>query len=202
MKGASLFLFYLLFALFSLKAQEETTKSRNHSIGLSSTFIGNANVIYYHKRDGGAGYEGKGFYTVALNYIYSFNRTLAVETGIEYGKYSLIIIPNIPPPDIGIAPYPATFELLNIPVSLRTNFAKYFFVNGGVQFDFDIINSYYDHVGMGGVLGLGFNYTFQFKLSLFANPYVKAHNLINFSEYRSEMHLMEVGIRLGIMYSF
>lgn len=203
MKGLILFICFLFTILPSLKAQENTTQSSKHSIGISSTFIGNANIVYFQTIDGGAAYEGEGYYTIALNYLYSINKVLDIGTGIEYGKYSVNITPNPPPPHEG-TPFLSEYEMLNIPITIRANFAKYFFVNGGIQFDFDLKNEYTYTInqGMGAMLGLGFNYTFKFNLSLFVNPYVKAHNLINFSEYNVNNDIKEAGIRIGAFYRF
>lgn len=203
MKGTTLFIYFLFLTLPPLNAQEETLNSSKHTIGISSAFIGNSSIYYFQTREGGANYEGDGYYTIALNYLYSINRVLDIETGIEYGKYSMTVTAYPPPPYEEIT-YLADYELINIPVSLRANFAKYFFINGGIQFDFDLKNeyTYSSHKGMGAMIGVGFNYTFKFNLSLFVNPYVKAHHLINFSDYNVSNDIKELGIRIGMMYSF
>ncbi len=203
MKGTTLFIYFLFLTLSHLNAQEETLNSSKHTIGISSAFIGNASIYYFQTRVGGANYEGEGYYTIALNYLYSINRVLDMETGIEYGKYSMTVTAHPPPPYEEIT-YLAEYELINIPITLRVNFANYFFVNGGIHFDFDLKNeyTYSSHQGMGAMIGVGFNYTFKFNLSLFANPYVKAHHLINFSEYNVSNDIKELGIRIGMMYSF
>lgn len=100
-------------------------------------------------------------------------------------------------------PYGDSFSLINIPHTLRLNFLRYCFINGGILIDIDAGNLPFDSQnGIGGILGLGLKYEFKSGISFFANPYVKAHSLIPFSSWENHQSLMEDGnsFRFGLIY--
>jgi len=105
-------------------------------------------------------------------------------------------------PPMEYPPYSAKFSLINIPVTLRVNFLKYFFINGGILFDIDSSASspIDSQTGIGSILGLGIKCDFKSGLSVFANPYLKAHSMIPFSSGDNHQRLMESGFRFGLMY--
>lgn len=200
--------FFLILCLFfgiiqSYSAQETEVINRKSAIGISTTFWGGNSITYFRQLDGAPSYTGDGFYTVEINYMYSFNKVLDLETGFGYGEYNLIVYPNLPP-DMDDSPRPFKYSLFYIPISLRVNFWKYFFVNGGVEFDFDSDNEYSDITqnGMGIMFGVGFKYDFKMGLSLFLNPYFKIHKVISFSKGSNYGCLTEGGFRIGAMFKF
>ena len=99
--------------------------------------------------------------------------------------------------------YRASISLINIPVTLRVNFLKYCFINGGLLFEMDASTSspIDGQTGIGSVMGLGIKYDFDSGLSVFANPYQKMHALIPFSSQRYPQRLMESGFRFGLMFT-
>jgi hypothetical protein len=90
-------------------------------------------------------------------------------------------------------------NLLNVPATLKVKFLKYFFVNAGVLIDIDVSNSIYfeNQTGFGGIAGFGANYDFNSGLSVFLNPYIKAHSWIDVSRRQK---ILEKGFRLGVTY--
>jgi hypothetical protein len=89
--------------------------------------------------------------------------------------------------------------LISIPATLRVKFLKYFFINAGALIDLDISQSVYfeNQTGLGGIAGFGANYDFKCGLSVFLNPYIKAHSLIDVG---TRLKIMEKGFRLGVTY--
>lgn len=194
------------FAFFTLAityAQDQEKEASKSSIGISSTFLGKANIVYYRQVDGGAGYTGDQYYTFSLNYLYTINRTFQIETGITYATYHFVVTPNYGPPDEMI-PYSTNYYQFSVPITIRINFERFFFVNGGFSFDYKVKNqtTYIDQSGIGAILGLGFNYPFKSGLGLFANPYFEIHRLIDFQEGNNAGKLTEAGIRIGATYTF
>lgn len=99
--------------------------------------------------------------------------------------------------------YNTNVSLIDIPVTLRANFLKYFYANSGVLFDIDISdsNTIDDQSGIGAMLGVGLNYDFGFGASIFINPYIKMHSIIPFSQEGSiHQRLTESAVRFGITY--
>ncbi len=198
-----IFLPALILALFAgqLAAQTEHQIEGKHKIGLSFSSFGSNNMLYFQSLEGAASYNSDNFYVLGANYTYSFNKTLSIETGIEYAKHRIIIEPNLPP-NYDAQPYSESFSLLEIPFYIRADFLNYFFVNTGTFITWHIQpdNSVDSQSGMGAFLGIAIKYDFKQGLSLFVNPYLKAHSLIAFQKSNHQLHLMETGFRFGITY--
>jgi len=161
-------------------------------------------VVRSQELIGSASKSGDSFYTFGINYLYKLNNTFDVETGIEYSNHKIIVKPMVLPDMDAYSPnYSANLSLVNIPVTLRINFLKYCFVNGGILFEMDAgTSSPIDgQTGIGSILGFGIKYDFKSGLSAFINPYLKAHSLVPFSSVDNHQRLMESGFRFGLMYS-
>ena len=178
------------------------TRASYFKVGLTATPLG-ANDIFRVSLDGAAGYSGDGFYIFGITCQIPVTSRLDVEAGFEYAKHTIIISPNLPP-DMDNTPYKKNFKLATIPVTLKMNFLKYLFVNGGVLLDLDTSKSSAidNQTGLGAILGVGLNYDFKFGGTIFANPYLKCHSLVPFSPERYHQRLFDAGIRFGVMYKF
>ena len=201
MKTFTLFLL-LVFTIGYLPsfAQEEKPIAHKGQIGITLSGFGNNDVFRKEELIGGPGYLGDRFYNLGISYIYQLNRTFDLETSIEYADHKITITPGVSPEHY--PSYGAGFSLITIPVGVRVNFLGYFFVNGGLILDADAsqsmpINS---QTGLGFNLGLGFKYNFKFGFTAFVNPYFRFHSLLSFSSEKYPQHLLESGIRLGLMY--
>lgn len=203
MKKSILFLFCILFiASFSLFAQKNEGETHKGQVGITFSSFGENDVIRSQDLIGGPSYSGDKFYTLGINYIYKLNNTFDIETGVEYSHHKIIIHPGVLPGSVN-PPYGASFSLIDIPVTLRVNFLKYCFINGGILLDIDSETSspIDTQTGIGSVLGLGIKYDFKSGFTVFANPYYKMHSLVPFSSGDNHQKLMESGFRFGLMYT-
>ena len=184
-----------------LIAQDNETKLRANKIGITFSSFGENEVFRSDQLDGAASYDSDYFFTLGINYVLPLNKWLEAETGIEYSKHNIIIEPNLPP-DMDNSSRKANFSLINFPVTLRANFLKYFFVNGGLIVDIDAsTNSPIDNqTGIGAVFGISAKYNFKNGVSAFFNPYTKIHSLIPLSDTEYHQRIWEKGIRVGIAY--
>ncbi|MBN1186662.1 MAG: hypothetical protein JXB49_30575 [Bacteroidales bacterium] len=192
---------FLLINLHFINAQENVTKTKKGKIGITFSSFGENDVFRFDELDGAASYNSDYFYTIGINYVYPINKWLEAETGIEYSKQNIIVHPNLPP-DMDNSPRKENFTLIDIPVTLRANFLKYFFVNGGLIVDIDgSTNSSIDNqTGIGALIGLSIKYDFDFGISAFVNPYTKIHSLIPFQGEQYHQRIWENGIRIGFTY--
>lgn len=200
MKRTTLLIFCLFFAI-SIYAQKTEGKSQKGKIGITFSSFGENDVFRKESLMGEASYNSDKFYIIGINYIYKLNNTFDFETGIEYAKHQIIIDPFDPPYDEAPS-HGAQFSLINIPLSIRVNFLKYCFVNGGLILDIDpTVSSPIDSQdGIGAILGLGLKYDSKYGVSAFVNPYIKPHSLISFSGIENHQRVMESGFRFGLMY--
>lgn len=192
--------FFLIYTNF-LVAQENGSIIKNGKIGITFSSFGVNDVFMFEQLDGAASYTSDRFYTLGINYVYPINKWLQAESGIEYSKHHIIIKPNLPP-DMDNTSRKGNFSMINIPVTLRANFLKYFFFNGGLIVDIDgSLNSPIDNqTGIGTLLGLSLKYDFESGISVFINPYTKIHSLIPFQSAQYHQRIWENGIRIGITY--
>ena len=195
----SVFIFYYAFPSYAQK--NENVVEKGH-LGITFSSFGDNDITRFHELVGAASYNSDKFYTLGITYLYKLSKVFDVETGVEYSNHKIIIKPNLPP-DMNNTPYRDSFSLINIPLTLRVNFLRYCFINGGILFDMDVGNLPVDsQTGIGAILGLGLKYDFKSGISVFANPYLKAHSLIPFSSWEHHQRLMEDGnsFRFGVIY--
>jgi hypothetical protein len=204
MKKAAIFLmFFILKGTLTTYAQKDEVNNQKSQLGVIFSALGKCDIMSFQKSVGGAGYKGDKYFSLGLIYLYSLNKTLDLETGIEYSNYKIIITPNLPP-QMDNTPHTENFSLIDIPLTLRVNFLKYCFINGGVGLDMDAgkFGTIDSQTGIGVNLGLGLKYSFKIGLSVFANPYFKVHSLISFSSVENPQRLMESGFKFGLIYRF
>lgn len=180
-------------------AQEYPNNDTKGQIGLNFSSFGKSESIHFKRLDGGGSFDADDFYTLGLNYLKPINKTLSLETGLEYSNFKTIVKFS---PNFNTQPISGNLSLLTIPVSLRVNFLNYIFVNGGLFLGFQTGKStgISQQNGIGGNLGAGLKYDFENGISVFGNPYLKIHSLLPFSPGRYHQRLLENGFRFGIMY--
>ena len=197
-------MYFIFIASFSSYAQKNEGEAGKGQIGITFSSFGENDVVRSQELMGSASKSGDSFYTFGINYLYKLNSTLDLETGIEYSNHKIIVKPMVLPDMDAYSPnYSANLSLVNIPITLRINYLKYFFVNGGLLFEMDAgTSSPIDgQTGIGSILGLGIKYDFKSGFSVFANPYIKAHSLVPFTSGDNHQRLIESGFRFGLMYT-
>ncbi len=201
MKIITIFICFILMSNLCL-SQESSNDNPCKKIGITFSSFGSNDVVRFQELDGAASYDSDHFFTIGFNYIQPINNSLFIETGIEYSKHTVLVNPNLPP-NMDSEAYKSDFSIINIPITVRANFLKYLFINGGLIVDIDassesVIDS---QTGIGGLIGIGASYDFNFGASVFVNPYFKAHSLLPFSGEDYPHRLMESGIRIGVTYN-
>lgn len=197
----SVFLVSMVFNLQFISAQFASKMPKAGMIGITFSSLGDNSIFRFNEPDGSANYSNESFFTLGVTYIYPLNNWLETETGVEYSNYKILIEPNLPPHQ---NPNSRTeyLSLVSIPVGLRANFLKYFFVNGGVFLNVDgSLSSPIDNQsGIGCMLGLAVKYDFSNGISVFVNPYSKIHSLLSLRFEQNQQRIIENGFRFGISY--
>jgi hypothetical protein len=171
-------------------------------LGITFSALSDNGVARFRSMEDDSSTDAGKSFTYGISYLKPLNKWLDIETGLEYlscpVEKRIIYIG----PTTGLfTSQRATLSMLSIPVTVRANFLKYFFVNAGFLLDIDvssnsIINS---QSGLGSLLGLGLKYDFKNGISVFVNPYSKIH-LFPLTFERDQQHFMESGVRFGIAY--
>jgi hypothetical protein len=203
MKISCLTIFVLLItSSLTCFAQEKSIESGKKQIGISYSSFGSNDMVYFQELEGAPSYNGEGFFTIGLLYLHPLCSKIDLESGIEYSHHQISISPNVPP-GFDDTPSTAFMSLVTIPVIARVNLLKYFFINGGLFLDIDAgtTEQLSSQTGIGGLMGIGINYDFDCRVSVFVNPYLKAHSLLQFPKSDYHNRLMETGFRFGLAYN-
>ena len=206
MKRSAQFLLIGLFIAVSffwqsnLHAQSTFSNSKG-AIGFTYSGSLDNQAFYFESLVGTGSYDGKGYYSLGITYIRPISKRLDIETGISYTEYKYRVS-SAPMPDPP-APYNITNAVVDIPVTVRWNFLKYFFLNGGLLLGIDTgkENGLDSQTGIGAMIGFGVKYDLKnIPLGFFANPYFKMHSLLPFSTDKYHQRTDECGFRLGVVY--
>ena len=201
MKKRFLIILFLFLISITLNAQDTIKQKSYGKIGLTYSSFGKNKVHLNDVLDGDASYRGDDFYTLGITYLMPVNDLLELEMGLEYSRHSIFITPNLSP-GTAVSSQNAEFSLINIPVTLRANLFKYFFLNGGVFLDLDNMSDgpIDSQRGIGALFGAGVKYDFNSGVSIFINPYLKLHSLLQYSQVDDHKQLYEAGVRMGVTY--
>ena len=193
----------LVLLAFPALAQTTGQVPQKHQLGITYTPLGSNDVFRFQSLDGGGSQSGDGYFAIGINYVTSINNWLQGETGVEFIRHKIILHPDFDP-WIDQQDSQTEIVIINLPFTVRLNFWEYFFMNGGLLLDIDATTNgkIHSQAGIGGLLGLGFNYNFDSRISLFLNPYTKIHSLIPFSPERYPQRAFEGGVRIGATWRF
>ena len=176
--------------------------SSEGAIGLSYGGLGSNDAIYSSDIIGGGDYTSNGYYSIGITYLRAITSRIELETGVSYNKYNYLFSNASLGPD-GPAPYEVLNTVIDIPVTIRWIFLKYFFLNGGLSIGIDTKkeNHLDSQTGIGAIIGVGAKYDIKrTPVGLFVNPYSKIHSLIPFQKEGYHQRALENGFRFGVVY--
>jgi len=187
-----------------LNAQESDLKLKNGRLGFTFNTYSDNVIVDNNNNEGGVYYSTDDyFYTIGVNYVYPLKKWLDFETGIEYTKQGLILeYDHITSTSVFSVRKTASMSMVNIPITWRVNFLKYFFINAGAIIDIDssLESPISNQSGLGIVLGLGLKYDFKSGFSVFVNPLSKIHSVIPLISTNSHSRIFENSFRFGLSY--
>ena len=137
--------------------------------------------------------------TIGIRYFRSLrtHNKLRFELGVNYLNGTLKIKPAPTGDSIRDAPHYQNIILFSSPVYLNYRFWKYFFLTGGVLFDYQKSESdTYSGIGIGYGFGLGARYSCK-NYFFYINPKVERHLF-----FSKSYGLIEFGLMAGMGYSF
>jgi len=164
-----------------------------------SVTTGENEMIMFHALDGAATHRGNGFFSLNMHYRKPINKWLDFESGSAFAHHRVVVEPlSI----YDILPIKDEMYVASIPIGVKINFLRYFFVNAGalVDMDFTLSNHLDNQSGIGASLGAGAIYRFDSGIGIFAMPCIRMHSLIPFTMGNYHERLLESGIQIGISY--
>ena len=141
-----------------------------------------------------------------ITYIHPLSKRFDVEIGLEFGTMYFVDSKRID--DTAYA-----WGLVEIPVGLRFNFYRFFFVNGGISMDVaGFGNDEFTHLSSSrpssfvAMLGAGAQYDFKNRpIGIFINPFYKYRTLPYFGQMEGTKRIrntLENGFRVGVVCRF
>jgi hypothetical protein len=192
---------YLISLILLISNSTLDAQNLKGSIGINFSSFGENDVFRSEELIGGPSYMGKDYFAIGVNYLYPIKKWLDFGSGLEFAQHKIEITAG-PSGETQINSRTEKFSLVNVPLTLRLNFLRYFFVNAGFNLTIDgnpssPIDS---QSGIGFNSGLGIKYDFDFGGSVFINPYYKNYSIVPFSHEDYHQKVLETGVRFGIMY--
>ena len=164
---------------------------------------------------GGIDPVGNGSYCFGINYTAQIKKALEFETGIQmtFNKIKVSYQNDMPyyPNILMPSPTYGNIDLISIPVKARLSFLKYFFVTGGVLFDFETKNSVRDssnnqlinsQSGIGIVVSAGAKYDFKEHITVFTNLTIEDHGIYLYQKLKYPFQINNLFLNMGIGYRF
>ena len=188
-----------ILTLFSMVCFAQN-KSKIFSISYG---LGNGDITDYSTKKVGrmSSEEGKSLQVFGLNYFDEVSKNLFIETGLSLLKHNYTLTSwKMSPSGFTSSLSEQSVKSLVIPLKLRFEFGKYFFLNGGLMADISldkIQDDMRDISGIGFGLGLGLQYYHRNKIGIFVNPQINAHSLLGFG---SSTGILERNVTLGLAY--
>ena len=137
--------------------------------------------------------------TAGFQYGRRLNDKLSLETGITWYKNQVNVTPShVPGNDMTTKNY--DIQLLYVPIFLKVNVFKRFYLNGGLIGDMDITKDKFitNQSGIGAGAGLGAEFSIAKKLMMQINPYVNLHGIILTNNEKYPERVFDTGFKIGI----
>ncbi len=147
--------------------------------------------------DGGANVDLKTGIAIGLQYERKFSKNLHFQTAINWYKNTIEVTPSFyPGNDMSTKKY--DIALVDVPLFLRVDLSKHFFINGGLLTDIDISKEKYlsNQSGIGAGIGIGTEFLQSSKVSIRLNPYLNFHSLLLFQKDNYPERIVDAGIQL------
>lgn len=178
--------------IVTLQAQAQDIKK--NSFGIVAGFGGGG--VLERAADGGGSMTLKTGISLGFNYYRSISPKAYFETGLIFNANRLNFSPPFNP-NFNYEDQTENLRLVYIPLFIRLDVSKAFFLQGGFLADIDFTSSEYLNSlsGVGVGIGLGFYIPLSEKMKFQINPFSNLHGLSSSNE-----RLLETGIRLGIRF--
>ncbi|WP_053990576.1 hypothetical protein [Mangrovimonas sp. TPBH4] len=190
------FLFtYLTLLLTSLSYSQKNTNEFQIYYGLVDTELLNTKGL-----DGTGGIDLSNSFEFGVKYLRYLSDNFSIGTGINYQYSKVTIRSNYN--GIHTIYGNEDLKIISIPFHANYMFWNFVFINAGPILDIQTSsNSVDSQSGIGYAIGFGGIYRFN-QISIFINPNFKRHAFIPFNKESYHRKLTELGLQLGIGYTF
>jgi len=180
------------------------TDTKENQIDIIAGYLGNS-VIQFVAMDGGGSVEnGKGF-CLGINYNRKVAKSIWINSGIIFQR----TLNDRNPAPTGL-PTPTIenieTEMLRIPLKVRIDFLKRFYLRTGFLIDTEISNKNESGIdnqsGIGYSLGVGLNLKIADTFILNIEPELGFSTLVPFNQVEYQEHFLLHGVNFSVGYRF
>lgn len=188
---------FLVISLFTVSICSQAQNSRKNSFGIFAG-VGGASVAQEGLEGGGSTDMNTGL-SIGLNYYRSLSAKTLFETGIVW-YMNEVAFTGAYNPNYSQETLREKVQLIYIPLFVRFDVSKVFFLHVGLIGDLDVSNNDYldNQTGLGSGIGLGINFPLSEKIKLQINPFMNIHGLLMTEKQSYPQRILETGIKLGI----
>jgi hypothetical protein len=194
------------FCLFLFTGTVVFYQKNTGTISAYTSFVNSGSTIAgFSVGNGGKRQTGRKTFLIGTEYKKQLAKWFSLNGGIEYADHEIITVTGTDYPPFTVSgPVAGHVQLLSMPLYLRIDFLKYFFITSGGVFDLELKNTVTNNQsGIGATGGIGVKYDFKNRLSVFIHPYYQLHGVILFNNNNnSPERLLTAGIRTGVSYRF
>jgi hypothetical protein len=175
-----------------------TSSAQKNSYGISVGIGGG--LILKRTLIGAAAYDLKTGYSIGFKYSRSFTDKLSLQSGLNFYSNTVLITPSFDP-DFPNETREHKLAMLYVPISLRKDLSKYFFMNAGLIGNIDISNKKQitNQTGIGAMIGIGTEISINDNFSIQLNPYLNFLGLLQFSGENYPERVLDAGIKLSFI---
>jgi len=175
----------------SLTGQDSTNVG---NIGITYGGLGNNDLAYFQGIENNISYHGSKAYAIGISYEHPLKDWIFFASGVEYSYHKIKVDPTLFPS------YHEKVHLISVPFNIRLSFLKYFYIRTGacLHFNTNYPSNIDNQTGLGANFGVGVQYQFHSRFSVFINPYMKVYSLVPLSGSDPYQRLIEEGIKFGI----
>jgi len=200
MKTLRLTMLLCLFSLFGF-SQTEVQKNQIDLVGNYST----NEVFRFSELDGAGSVENGNNFTIGINYNRKISEKIWVNTGVNYFKS----LNNFNPAPTGapiVVIKDMKTELIRIPIKLRIDLVKWFYIKTGFSLDTELSNSTVNYIdnqsGLAYSLACGINLNLTKQVYLNIEPEWNLLSIVPFNSNEHQHHFQTSGINFGIGFRF
>ncbi len=150
--------------------------------------------------DGGASYNLNTSFFVGFQYTKKLTNRLHLMTNLNWYRGSVSITPASNP-NIDRTPKKYDLQLIYLPLLVKVDVSKYFFINTGFIADIDITKEKHitNQSGVGAALGIGTEIPVNDKFAIQLNPYLNFHGLFLTDGDNFPERVLDSGVKLSFI---
>ncbi len=195
-----LLIIFLISITTILSAQEQKKYYLGGHLSYGKSSYSSSRLEYLSEKN----YKSKDYFSIAFDYAYRTSKVSEFCIGLTATLYRLnFMSTRYMSGYSNSSNYDDSFGIFSVPICIKYHFGKYLYAKGGISLNYHPYKGY--TWGLGGLAGLGAEYTLKSGISLSISPQVQLNMLglaTNNTSSSFDEKLTQIGVNIGIGYRF